>query len=234
MASLTYEGRDLEAMSFARNYHTWIADLFAPYVRGRVIEVGAGSGNFSDFLLERGPEHLVAIEPSEEMYPKLAGRFKENPLVDTRKAFFSDIAADYAGKVDTMVYVNVLEHVEQDAEELKLVYATLRPGGTVCIFVPALPWLYSELDASIGHYRRYTKGQLRKLMEEAGFSIVRISYFDFFGILPWFVYFRLLRGRAGSGTTSAYDRFVVPIARILESIVPPPVGKNLFVIARKK
>lgn len=234
MTPFTYEGRDLEAMSFARNYHAWVADLFAPYVRGLVIEVGAGSGNFSSFLLERGAEHLIAIEPSEEMYPKLVERFKENRLVETRKAFFSDLCADYAGTVDTIVYVNVLEHIQNDAEELKLMYAALRPGGTVCVFVPALPWLYSAFDASLGHYRRYRKGQLKKLMEEAGFSIVTISYFDFFGILPWFVYLTLLKGKIGSGNAGVYDRFIVPVARLIESVLPPPVGKNLFVVAHKK
>ena len=92
-----------------------------------------------------------------------------------------------------MVYVNVLEHIENDKQELFYINQSLKTGGYVCIFVPALAWLYSDFDASIGHYRRYYKKQLIDLVEKAGFEIVKISYFDIMGIIPWFIFLRFLR-----------------------------------------
>lgn len=230
----TYEGRDLEAMAFACNYHAWIADRFAPYLHGTVLEVGAGTGNFSSMLLKRGTERLVAVEPSVEMYAELSRRFTNDPRVETHKALFAEVEPAYEGKIDTIVYVNVLEHVEEDASELALVHAALRPGGHLCIFVPALSWLYSEFDASIGHHRRYHKKALRTLVERAGFTITKSFYFDFFGILPWLLYFRILGKRLGPKSVGAYDTVVVPIARFLESVAPPPIGKNILLIAQKK
>ncbi len=234
MTGLSYRGRDLEAMSFAQRYHKWIADIFAPYLQGLVIEVGAGSGNFSPYLLERGAEHLITVEPSKEMYLQISERFKNDARVDIRNSFFSDVSLGYTGAVDTVVYVNVLEHIQEDLEELRLAYSALRSGGHICVFVPALPFLYSAFDASVGHYRRYRKEQLKVLLEDAGFSVIKISYFDLFGIIPWFIYFKLLRRPFNPGSVSMYDTVVVPIARIIESMIPPPIGKNLFVIAQKK
>lgn len=229
-----YEGRDLEAMSFARRYHQWIADIFAPYLGNQVAEVGAGSGNFSSLLVGKNVQNLVAIEPSREMFPLLKQKFDGDVRVITRHALFQDMCKEYQNHFDSVVYVNVLEHIEKDDQELRSVYQSLKAGGHVCIFVPALPWLYSDFDASVGHYRRYTKRQLEQLLKETGFDIVRISYFDLIGIIPWFIFFKLFRKKLSTGDAVLYDRFVVPFVRMCESIVPIPVGKNLIVIAKKQ
>ena len=229
-----YEGKDLEAMSFAQNYHRWIVHLFRPYLGTTVAEVGAGSGNFSSMLLSGKPQELVVVEPSQEMYPLLKEKFAADTRVVPIHAIFADVCDQYPDHFDSIVYVNVLEHIEHDAQELSYIHTSLRQGGYVCIFVPALPWLYSELDASLGHYRRYTKAQLRQILSDAGFEIVRISYFDIFGIIPWFILFTLLRRKITPGNTALYDTLVVPVARVIESIVPVPIGKNVLAIARKK
>lgn len=234
MKNLRYEGRDLEAMSFAQNYYQWVADEFRPFLGKRVGEVGAGSGSFSSLILKNKIDTLVAIEPSQEMYPLLAEKFGGVMNVVCRQAVFADLYKEYEGQFDSMVYVNVLEHIEDDRQELLYINNALKSGGSVCIFVPALSWLYSDFDASVGHYRRYHKKQLQELVEEAGFEIVKISYFDIVGIIPWFIFFKLLKKKLTANNATLYDKIVVPVLRIIESFLPIPIGKNLIVIAKKK
>lgn len=232
-ATLQYFGRDLEAMSFAENYHKWIVDEFRPYLGDSVAEIGAGTGNFSKFLVAAEIKSLVAFEPSGNMYPLLKEHFKNNKKVDTVPAFLKDAVKNYQDSFDSVVYVNVLEHVEDDEKELSYVFAALKEKGHLLLFVPALSWLYSKLDRNLGHYRRYHKNALAKLVQNAGFSIVKVKYFDFVGILPWFIAFVLLQQSITGDSVALYDKFVVPVMRVAEGVISPPIGKNLLLVGKK-
>lgn len=235
---LIYQGRDLEAMSFAVNYHRQILAWFRPWLGRRIIEVGAGSGSFSELLLELEPESLSMLEPSREMYPLLeqcASQWDTTTRLEVRKEFFPEVAAELAtGQPDSIIYVNVMEHVEDDREELRLVHDTLTPGGHVFILVPALSWLYSDFDSDLGHFRRYSHKELRAKCEGAGLRVVASRYFDLPGILPWLIKFRLLRSRTMEpGAVRLYDNMVVPWALPLEHLVSPPLGKNVILVAER-
>jgi SAM-dependent methyltransferase len=228
----SYPGRDLEAMVFAKRYHTWILDLFTPYLGGDVLEVGAGSGNFSRMLLSCDPASLLAIEPSPEMFSRLCDWAATDPRVRVHRGTLG--SADVpAGNIDSILYVNVLEHIQDDAAELAVAYAALRPGGTLLLYVPALSFLYSDFDRRIGHYRRYEKTGLEHLAVSAGFQIERCHFVDLLGVLPWYVSMRLLKGDLSPRAVALYDLLGTPITRWLEAIVTPPVGKNLALIGRK-
>lgn len=233
MDDFKYEGKDLEAMSFAKKYHVWILSEFKKFLGKRVAEVGAGSGSFSAILLGESIEELVAVEPSKEMYTRLVANTAEDTRVTSHNDFFVNVSRKYKNHFNAVVYVNVLEHVEDDASELSRIYESLRPGGHACIFVPALSWLYSAHDASIGHYRRYNKKQLCSCVSEAGFEIVHVRYFDILGVLPWFILMKLLDKNPGAGSVKLYDSCVVPISRVLESVIPPPIGKNLVIVGKR-
>ncbi len=232
---LEYPGKDLEAMSFARNYHIWIIDTFKPFLSGIVAEIGAGSGNFSKLLLECLPAiRLVAFEPSLNMYQELKAVSEREPRLRTFNSFFGTKIHEFQRSFDTVLYVNVLEHIENDREELDLARSSLKPGGHICIFVPALPFLYSELDASIGHVRRYTKQQLVALVKSAGLKINCVRYMDIAGILPWYLVFVLMKRKMTGNKVSLYDRIAVPPMRIIEAMIPMPVGKNLILVAERQ
>lgn len=233
MSDFKYDGRDLEVSAFKRKYHEWILSVFRPYLGKRVAEVGAGTGNFSELLLEEPITELVAIEPAREMCKKLEAAMAGDARVVCRNDFFTNVSADYRDHFDSIVYVNVLEHVEDDEAELARVYEALRPGGYVCIFVPALRWLYSEHDKSIGHFRRYHKKPLIALARAVGFEIERARYFNLAGILPWLVVFKWLKRKPTAGALGLYDDIVVPVSRVFESIIPLPIGNNLILVGKK-
>ena len=227
-----YFGRDLEAMSFADNYHRWIVDEFAPYLGQHVAEVGAGTGKFSA-LLRPHIDTLSAYAPSENMLPALRQRFSDDNGVTPINGFFGVESATLAKHFDAVMYVNVLEHIEDDRAELGYVMRALTPGGPLLIFVPALSFLFSKLDEQVGHFRRYHKRPLTELGTSAGFEVNSGRYFDLVGVLPWYIAFTLM-GRAGSGgSVAAYDRIGVPLTRTIERLVNPPFGKNLILVARK-
>ena len=234
-----YIGKDLEAMDFAGNYHSWILEVFAPLLGTRLVEVGAGAGGFSELLFQHGPDSLALIEPSRDMYGRLQERVNNRTGegdVRTYNSIFTRVCAQIKDdhRPDSIIYVNVLEHVEDDQAELQAVYDTLEPGGRVFIFVPALRWLYADYDRQIGHFRRYTRPELETRSRAAGFKILHSGYFDFAGILPWWVKYRLLRSATMEpGALKVYDRLVVPVTKTIESLVRPPIGKNLILIGEK-
>lgn len=223
-----YPGKDLEAMAFARRYHRWIRDRFHPHLGGRIGEVGAGMGDFTALLLETGVHSLVAWEPSGNLYPALARRFDG----DRRVAVIHDRFTPPDGPpLDTLCYINVLEHIADDEAELVKARRALHPEGRLCLFVPALPRLYSEQDRSVGHFRRYRRRDLQDKVQRAGFTIRETRWFDIAGILPWWFAYRVLRRRVSPGAVDGYDRWVVPVMRRVESMIPPPIGKNLLMVA---
>lgn len=237
--SFDYSGRDLEAMSFASNYHCWILELFRPYLGARVVEVGAGTGSFSELLLRSEPETLTLVEPSS-MYRQLVermGKLSSASRVQTHNSTFSSVAGRIRDEArpDSIVYVNVLEHVIDDEAELTMAHATLSSGGRLFIFVPALSWLYGSFDEMVGHHRRYSRRELESKIERSGFCVLKSIYFDLAGIAPWWLKYRLLRSRRMEPeAVRFYDRFCVPWLKRVETLASPPIGKNLLLVAERK
>jgi SAM-dependent methyltransferase len=235
MAAVVYEGNDLEVLADMPNYYSWIMETFSPHVRGSVVEYGAGVGSVSA-RLEPLATTLTLVEPSANLTDQLRTRFALVPKVEVVGASLeTHVEHIEPGTIDTMVLVNVLEHVEDDRKALASMIAALRTGGHLLVFVPAMQFLMSRLDRSLGHFRRYHKTDLVAKVRDAGGVIERCHYFDLPGILPWFVLNKLL----GSMTFNPKlleinDRYVVPISRGIERIVSPPLGKNLILVASKR
>lgn len=231
---IRYFGRDLEAMAQARNLPHWILGQFRPFVGRRVVEAGAGCGNFTPLIAGMGPERLLCVEPSANMIAALRQRIAALPPAVAIEGTLADVPRRIDWRPDTVFYINVLEHIEDDRGEMRAAFDLLDPGGHVLIFVPALQWLFGSADRSVGHYRRYGRRGLRSVVEGAGFDIVALRFFDIAGVLPWFVLFRVLRRPCFTpGQVTLYDRIVVPVMRVAEGAVPPPIGKNLVCVARR-
>lgn len=232
-ASFLYTGTELDALDGARNYYRWILAHFAPYLGRRVVEVGAGIGNFSEYLLSQpGVSQLVAAEPAANLFPLLQCRFAGNPRVRVERGALEQLAGP--AEADSVVFVNVLEHIDNDEEVLRQAHRMLAPGGTLLLIVPALPALFGSLDVEFGHFRRYTRAELGVRLQQAGFHIERLRYFNFPGVITWFLAARVFRRKTiRPSQVWIYDRLVVPWAARLERFWEPPLGQSLIAVARK-
>lgn len=201
---------------------------------GNVCEVGAGSGNISEIILKKELYILYCFEPARNIYTELENKFKNNNKVVTINDTLKSQKHKYEKYFDTLLYVNVLEHINDDKNEIEMCHEVLRPGGFLCIFVPALKILFSKLDIQLGHYRRYSKKSLLKLLNSTKFELIKIKYFDFIGIFPWFIYYKLLKKTIKSGNVNTYDKLIIPLERKIENIFPPFIGKNLILVVQKK
>ena len=231
----TYIGKDLESMSYAHNYSKWIIELFLPYTGNNIAEVGAGTGNLTNLFSEIDKvNNITAFEPSEEMHRVLSNNTSHSEKILTVNNTAYNAAATYPNHFDSIFYINVLEHIENDQEEVNLIHSMLKDRGYACIFVPALSWLYSNFDKSIGHYRRYHKKPLLNLFEENGFDIINIKYIDMLGIAPWYINFVLLKRTLDSKSTKIYDTYAIPVIKLLDKLIEAPIGKNLILVGQKK
>lgn len=221
----------LDSLDGAVNYSAWIYDMVHPYLGERLLEVGAGHGTFTALL--RGPSKtIVATEISPRSAERLRERFDGDHGV---KVVEGDLASVQAlGPFDSALLINVLEHIEDDEAALAELGRLLRPGGHLSIWVPALPALYSDFDRRVGHYRRYRLADLRRKLEVAGFVDTSLRYRNALGALVWLLTAKALRATpTRPGNVRAFDRFVVPVIRRVETHFELPFGQSIFATASR-
>lgn len=236
-----YSGQDLEALADMPHYYSWILETFWPYLRGRVLEVGAGTGNFAAHYVDRVQE-AVLVEPAKNLFPRLVERFAGKAHVFPVCGLLDEVSrrpgndpSFASGSFDATILVNVLEHIPDDHATCVRLAQLLRPGGALLLFVPALPWLYGSLDVLLGHHRRYSRSRLARTLARAHFDVLCLHYFDVLGIMPWLAAGRILhQNRLNPLATQTYDRVVVPLAAALERRLTPRIGKNLICVARSQ
>jgi SAM-dependent methyltransferase len=223
----------LDAVAEATNYYRWIIDSFSPALGERIVEAGAGIGTVAELVLRRAsPREMLLIEPAGNNIPELGRRFGDDPRVTIHHGYLEDLGTTISP--DTVIAVNVMEHVEHDAEFLRAAQRTLAPGGALLLLVPAVPAIFGSLDRAFDHYRRYTRSGLRESLLTAGFEIETLYYLNMIGVAAWFAAGRILRRTTlGRPQVQFYDRLVIPWLRRVESLIHPPIGQSLLAIARK-
>lgn len=203
-------GETLDALSAAGNFNRWMADTIRPYVGERVLEIGAGIGNLTRTLAPRRKSY-VATDVDEEHLARLAVRFQQRPRLRVRRCDLTapEDFAEFRGTMDTVICLNVLEHVEDDGLGLANMHASLSPGGRAIVLVPHDQRIYGTIDEALGHYRRYSHEELRRKMEQAGFHVERILEFNRVSRFPWYFSGRILKQRAlGLGQMRVFDQLV--------------------------
>ncbi|HVZ18278.1 MAG TPA: class I SAM-dependent methyltransferase [Terriglobales bacterium] len=221
-----YVGRDnLDTMEVATNYNRWLVSLAARHfaARSRILDFGAGTGRLTQLLRDLSFE-MMACEPDPAMSQIVAR---------TGIPTVQDLAAVPKAAFDGVVSMNVLEHIEDDASALVALRTKLRPGGRLFIYVPAFPLLFSSMDRQVGHFRRYRRGPLVKLLERCGFRVDDCRYADSLGFAAALAY-RMMGSRSGllsRGWVARYDHFVFPLSQLLDSVTRGTFGKNLLAVA---
>ena len=226
--------RDLEIMAPAERYGRWIYSQFDGHLGQRVIECGAGIGNFTRFLLDR--QQVVAIDIHDPCIEYLKARFAgaqnlTSLVMDVGAPALLELAAS---KPDTIVCINVLEHLEDDRAVVSRMFQILTEGGKLLLLVPAGQRLYGSMDRRLGHYRRYGRRELREKVATAGFTILKLFYMNAIASFGWFLNNRVFRLTDESpAQVMVFDRWVVPWLRPLERLVKPPFGLSLIAVAQK-
>ena len=226
--------RDLEIMAGAVNYRKWIYSRFDKYLGQRVIEIGAGTGNFTEFFLDR--EIVVPLDNYEPCVAYMKRRFSGRENVIPLKMDISSPEALTLSRYrpDTVVCINVLEHVSDDAAAISNISKVLEKGGMFILLAPAFQFLYGSIDRLVGHYRRYNKRELKGKLTEAGFNIKEIFYMNSVALFGWFLNNRILKRREESlKQVLFFDRFIVPWLKNLEGIVRPPFGLSLVAVGER-
>jgi 2-polyprenyl-3-methyl-5-hydroxy-6-metoxy-1,4-benzoquinol methylase len=219
----------LDTLDDASNYADWLDSLIEPHLGHHVLEVGAGHGTFTRRLA--GSHQVTAVEPASSAVAHAREAVADLEQVQLIHGSIDDLPE--GSKYDSATYVNVLEHIPDDAEALRATASHLAPGGTVVIFAPAFEALHSSFDLSIGHYRRYRRSELAALLDQAGFEVLTNHYVNSVGAAAWFLYARVLgRTPTEAGSAMLYDRTAVPVLRRLESRFEPFVGQSILCVGR--
>jgi SAM-dependent methyltransferase len=218
----------LERISAAPAFNRWMFDRLRPWLGRRVLEIGAGIGNMSAFLIDR--ERVVLSDTEPYYVARLRERFAGRANVAVVELRLPACDPRLVGeRFDTIVCLNVLEHIEDDPASLRSMRWLLRPGGRLVLLVPALRALYGTLDEALGHYRRYTPRELAAKLAGAGFRLAHLEYFNLAGIPGWWFTGRVLRRRLiPTGALKWYDA-LVPLFR-LEKLLPWRIGQSLIAI----
>ncbi len=219
-------------MSRAQRYNRWMFQQLAPHIGQRVLEIGSGIGSLTRHLL--GRELVIASDVNPQYVRILADTFDRHTRVRAVPLDLGefDPAALAADRLDTVVCLNVLEHVEDDRAALARLHAALAPGGRLVLLVPAHQRLYGGIDRAIHHYRRYDRAELIERLRRAGFAVERASFFNRLGALGWYVNSVVLRRRRLPGLQVRLQDILVPLLRA-ESALPLPFGLSLIAVARK-
>lgn len=217
-------------MAAAKNYFAWQARLVLPELGRRVVEVGCGVGNFTRFLLDR--DAVVALDSEPDCIDRLRQRYPDSNL----HAMVCDASSgclDQAARFlpDSCVCLNVLEHIEDDVATVRRMASLLVQGGVIVLLVPAFPSLYGPIDRNLGHWRRYTRGSIRRLARDTGLRLSKLRYVNVIGFFGWWANSHIFHREAQSPhQIEVFDRWVVPLQSRLESLVRPPFGQSLFVV----
>ena len=212
----------------ARSFNCWIADLIAPSIRGDVLEIGCGIANFTG-LIARQASSVVAVDLDPEYITTARQRWKDHRRVSFRCCDATTEA--WKSEFDTIVLLDVLEHVEDDIDFLRSLRRALRPDGTLVVKVPSGDCLYGTMDGAIGHYRRYSKKTLRSSLHSAGWRDLDNFYFNRLGVLGWWLNGRVLQRVTPPATQVTAIEMLVSILRRMERLAPLPFGLSLISIA---
>lgn len=231
---IQYQGLEtLEVLTDAKNYNKWIASEIKPHIKSPALEIGAGTGNLTQQFLHT--KSLYITDCDKGLVRHLKERFAQEKnvtsgVLDITKRIPKALRSHFS----TVYAINVLEHIKDDMLALEKIHALLKKNGRLVLLVPAKQFAYTKLDGKLGHFRRYEKEELIKKLITNGYRIESIRFFNIIGLLSWYIRDKVARGNINLKPyhIKIFDS-IVPILKMLESLIQIPVGISLIVVARK-
>lgn len=222
----------LANLGTADAYTRWVLDEIAPWLGRRILEVGCGTGTYTRPLAAQGHE-LVAVDIDRSYVEEAARRTAEFAHVTVRCGDATDAGLDLGPLFDSVMLLDVLEHIENDRALLRHLAARLAPGGRLVLKVPALPALHSPMDEAIGHWRRYDRAGLAATLAAADLEVERLWTFNAFAVPGWWLNGRVLKRRTPPGGQVRLFNRLVPILRPLDRVLRHLGGLSWFAVARR-
>lgn len=230
---ISYKGfSTLEILEGASNYNSWIANNFIKELKSPVIEVGSGTGNISVYFSKQKELFLTDKDPG--LINHLKNKFKRKNIKINTLDISKKIPQSLNNHFKSAIAINVLEHIKDDGKAFGNLNHLLKKGGKLLILVPAKKKAHTGLDKALGHYRRYEKKELINIVESAGFAIEKIYFFNLIGFFSWILRDKIEKTHTIKPYQVAVFDKLVPLLKIIERLIKPPLGVSLIVIARKK
>lgn len=232
MSPFVYEGSQLEVFDLAVNWKNYLRRQLRPYLKGAVLEVGAGMGSATREFCDGSQGRWVCLEPDASLAQRIPGN--STPAMakcEIRVGSLADLPPQEL--FDAILYIDVLEHIEDDRAEVALAASHLRSGGVVAIMSPAHQWLFTPFDQSVGHFRRYNKAMLRAIAPQ-GCAEARMVYLDSVGMSASLANRLLLQSaKAKASQVLFWDRCLIPLSRIADPLLGFTVGKSVLAVWRR-
>ena len=234
---MTYEyvGTELDLFAQATNWKRYLKSVVSPFLTGDVLEVGAGIGTTTRAFSDGSASTWLCLEPDGDLAERARAGFEKIPVPASpsiRSHPVQDLDADR--DFDCILYVDVLEHIEHDGDELARAQNHLRPDGHLVVIGPAHQWLFSEFDEAVGHFRRYSRASLRAVVP-AGMDQVMLRYMDALGVALSAANRVLLRASTPTvGQIKTWDSAVVPLSRLVDPLLFWRAGKSVVGVWRQR
>jgi len=235
MTDFKYVGSELELFAAVHNWKSYWSRRIQPFIAGDVLEVGAGIGSNTPFLDTGGSGRWVCLEPDPRLIAQLTENLAQTKNPRSREAVSGTLQSlDASQKFDTIIYIDVLEHIENDRDELERAGSLLRVGGRIIVLSPAHQRLFTPFDAAIGHFRRYNRPMLRSISPPS-LRLEQLIYLDSAGLVLSAANLLLLRqSMPTKAQLRIWDGLVVPVSRVLDRCLFSSVGKSIVGIWRRE
>ena len=223
----------LGRLARADRFNSWMADVIRPFLGTRLLEIGSGTGNLTRRLVPR--DVYVASDVNPLYLKTLENLTSDRPYLAARYTDVTDLASypQLAGGFDSVVCLNVIEHVDDDLGALRNIRSVLAEGGRAVVLVPQGPWNFGTLDQVLGHKRRYTEDSLRRVAVQAGLEVKQVIRFNRVSSLPWFLNGRVMRKKDFGIVQIKIVDWITPISRVLDRFLPFPPLSLIAVMERR-
>ena len=230
---IPYIGNELELFQHATNWKKYFSSFFKKYVKGNVVEVGAGLGTTTPFIFNDKVSKYICIEPDEKLADEIINKINNQKLSQLCTVHKGVLADSNISLADAIFYIDVIEHIKDDRIELLAATRTLKSGGFLCVLVPANPSDFSPFDKAIGHFRRYNKKMLLHAIPEE-LNIKWCRYVDSVGSISSKINKLFLKQEYPTKNQILFwDRILIPLSRLIDPLIGYSAGKSLLLVAQK-